>query len=64
MYNQLSIEMLNFQATSQLGFNADCTDQIKSIFTTQVQSINRVRAISVDLAIEPDFVFVTERNHD
>jgi len=61
---ELTVEMLVAAAKSQLGLIDETVDQLRPIFSTQVQSINRLRAITVDMEVEPDMVFDPQSSHD
>jgi hypothetical protein len=60
----LTIGMLIAAAKDQLGLSGEAADQLRPIFETQVQSVNRLRAIRVDATVEPDMVFHAEGDHD
>lgn len=55
---ELTVEMLIAAAKAQLGLSAEAAERLRPILATQVQSINRLRAIAVDMAVEPDAVFL------
>lgn len=60
----LTVEMMIAAAKDQLGLSDQDADQLRPIFATQVQSLNRLRAIKVDRTVEPDMIFVAEAGHD